>query len=104
MDSFNIPEPFLSVIEKQQKEIEQLKEELFIGKSNHFQCGYCVAAEEQDIKIEKYEKALKFYANKEYYEPFKEEDGDRTDAFNFIDLDSGETAREALGISQTEKE
>jgi ribosome-binding protein aMBF1 (putative translation factor) len=50
----------------------------------------------QAEKIERYEKALKFYATKNYYEPWREEDEDRTDAFNFIDLDGGETAREAL--------
>lgn len=51
---------------------------------------------EQTEKVERYEKALKFFANKEHYEPFREEDEDRTDAFNFIDLDGGETAREVL--------
>ncbi|MCR6096874.1 hypothetical protein HXA31_20525 [Salipaludibacillus agaradhaerens] len=47
-------------------------------------------------KVKRYEKALRFYATKHYYEPFREEDENRTDAFNFIDLDGGETAREAL--------
>ena len=47
-------------------------------------------------KVERYERALKFYANKSFYEPNREEDQDRTDAFNFIDLDGGDTAREAL--------
>ncbi|MCK6203960.1 hypothetical protein KZX50_00665 [Bacillus infantis] len=47
-------------------------------------------------KAAKYEKALKFYAKKQNYEPFREEDLDRTDAFSLIDLDAGETAKDAL--------
>lgn len=41
-------------------------------------------------------RALTFYAKPENYEPWREEDEDRTDAFNFVDLDGGDTAREAL--------
>lgn len=50
-------------------------------------------------KIERYEKVLKFYAKKEHYLPLREEDEDRTDAFNLVDLDSGELARETLKIT-----
>jgi len=48
-------------------------------------------------KVERYEKALKFYSNNAHYEPFREEDLDRSDAFSLIDLDAGETAKDALG-------
>ena len=41
-------------------------------------------------------KALEFYAKADNYEPWRESDSDRTDAFNFVDLDGGNTAREAL--------
>lgn len=40
--------------------------------------------------------ALAFYEKVSNYEPWRDEDQDRSDAFNLIDLDQGETARKAL--------
>ena len=65
--SFNIPEPFQSVIEKQQKQIER------------------------------YEKALKFYANKENYEQWNE-DLVLTEYIHNVDFDGGDTAKRALDV------
>lgn len=43
-----------------------------------------------------YKQALEFYAKPENYEPLRDEDKDRTDAFNHVDLDQGQTARQVL--------
>lgn len=60
-----------------------------------------IAHARQDIpnliaEVERLREALTFYANQDYYEPFEQLDENRSDAFNFIDLDRGETAQKAL--------
>lgn len=50
----------------------------------------------QAEEIARLRKALEFYAKSDNYEPWRETDFDRTDAFNFVDLDGGDTAKEAL--------
>jgi len=47
-------------------------------------------------EVERLSEALEFYADSSNYEPWRESDIDRTDAFHCIDLDAGLTARQAL--------
>lgn len=58
----------------------------------------CDSRDRFEIKSYRYEEALRFYADKNNYEPLRKEDGDRSDAFNLVDLDQGETAAEALNF------
>lgn len=81
----------------QSEKIKSLEDGSFIGRSEHFQCAPCQYSEIQEQKIERYEKALEFYATTRNYEPFSEDELARTDAFSLIDLDGGETAKDALG-------
>lgn len=53
-------------------------------------------------KVERYEKALKFYANKENYEEWKDVNPEVNYIHN-VDFDGGDKARKALENSQTEK-
>lgn len=55
----------LEKLEKQQQEIERLKEALFTGEANHFQCAPCQHGEEQEKVIKRYEEALKRIASDE---------------------------------------
>lgn len=56
--------------------------------------------DEMVSEIKRLRHALEFYAKPGNYEPWRESDEDRTDAFNFVDLDGGQTAREALRIGE----
>lgn len=51
---------------------------------------------DRENEIKNLRKALSIYADTSNYEPFSEEDDNRSDAFNFIDLDGGEVAQHAL--------
>jgi hypothetical protein len=53
-------------------------------------------------KVERYEKALKFYADKENYEEWKDVNPEVNYIHN-VDFDGGDKARKALENSQTEK-
>jgi hypothetical protein len=76
-------------VEQLEKEIENLKQYKKVLMENSV-----VRSE----TIEKYEKALRFYANKENYELWDEaEKANLTEFVNNLDMDKGETARKALG-------
>ena len=51
-------------------------------------------------KVERYEKALKFYANKEHYECDDETLNPSVSYIHIVDMDEGEEARKALGIDK----
>ena len=55
----------------------------------------------QTEEVVRLRKALEFYAKPDNYESWRESDFDRSDAFNFVDLDGGDTAREALAWRNT---
>jgi hypothetical protein len=50
-------------------------------------------------KIERYEKALKFYADKGRYEEW-DKDSNLTEYIHDVDFDGGDIAKEALGIEE----
>jgi hypothetical protein len=56
---------------------------------------------EQAEKVERYEKALKFYADKENYEEWNEDLG-LTEYIHNADFDGGDIAREALDKAEKE--
>ncbi|EFV74450.1 hypothetical protein HMPREF1013_05330 [Bacillus sp. 2_A_57_CT2] len=52
-------------LEQAQQEIERLKEALFEGEANHFQCAPCQHGESQEKILKRYEEALKRIASEE---------------------------------------
>jgi hypothetical protein len=50
----------------------------------------------QQEKIERYEKALRFYADKENYEVTSNDLDPTTDYVHIVDIDEGDTARKVL--------
>lgn len=87
-------EIYLNELRDRRKVIEEYKSAV-IEKNESIVKANKLLQEEME-RVEELEKALKFYATKDYYEPFDEVDKGRSDAFNAIDLDGGGTAREAL--------
>jgi hypothetical protein len=77
------------------KEIEACNYECEAGKLD-----LNVAWQELKEKAERYEKALKFYANKENYECDNEELNPVVSYIHIVDMDGGENARKALGIEK----
>lgn len=70
--------------------------------SNQEQLIELLVKENNDLKgkIGKYEKALKFYANKENYECDDESLNPAVSYIHIIDTDEGNEARKALGIEK----
>lgn len=53
------------IMSNMQQEIERLKEALFEGEANHFQCAPCQHGESQEKILKRYEEALKRIASDE---------------------------------------
>jgi hypothetical protein len=52
--------------------------------------------------VEKYEKVLEFYSDKENYEEWNEDSG-LTEYIHTVDFDGGDKAREVLGINDSDR-